>query len=724
MFDFGAFRKGYVEAEKRQEAKRAQNAQLYNDFVRNNPDATVNQRSKFAEDLAGGSEYYRSILPTRDTMQTNVNRRQSELAEVERAKKNRAMLDQMTMMSKGADLLSPYYLSGKAEEGMSFLTEQFGGMITEDMAPYIQNVAKQKAQAEVDKIIGGRIDTWKAAGANRNDIEKLFDGFDESMTTNSRNRVNGVLAGLSTADRKAFQNELNQAAKSGDAEVYQSVIDKTDTMYPNLDAADKTSIINDLQPIMEKAEEDRQKVIDGKKEAIEIMAIEQMAENKMISEDEISKFMQSQYKMQGIDEEVDGERVAEIVKKQQEFRIQTLDDEEEKNLVKIKSENENNRGLTLDKKFDDALDALAETAVSPDASSDENKIAKEQLKANLRKSLDQMAIEYGINLSDPATAAAMATALNTAKSVSGWNGPQIDPQTIKIAIQNVMSSLAIGTSTGALERSAYARTLEELKINSLEELPAGKVVDFREAFKRNRMALYDEMYDSIDPEIANLTQLGSAIETQVSKTRKELDTMFKGDNSMFAQNRTILDIPLEDFTSDPTILDHYRQRTLEYEKIYKLNAELSRLEATETAYLKTLAEGGFLSAATKPQADKVRAGIAQIRELKAELAREGEKLVAQYNQIENRIKTSTETALDTNKDGSNTDALIESAITKIGFNQPNLTPELLDQAIEEAATKIVESTIVTVSDRHNRTKKNEDIKAIADQIRAGLQANQ
>jgi len=721
MFDFGAFRKGFVQAEQRQEAKRAKNAQLYNDFVRNNPDATVDQRSKFAEDLAGGSEYYRSILPTRDTMQTNVNRRQSEIAEAERAKKQRAMLDQMTIMSKGADLLSPYYISGNADEGMTFLTDQFGGMITDQMAPYIQNVAKQKAQAEVDKIIGGRIDTWKAAGANRNDIEKLFDGFDESMTTNSRNRVNGVLADLANKDKASFQNELNQAAKSGDAEVYQSVIDKTDTMYPNLDAADKTSIVADLQPIMNKAEEERQKIIDGKKEAIEILAIEQMKENKMISEKEITEFMQSQYKMEGIQEEVDGDHVKEIVKKQQEFRIQRLDDEEEKNLVKIKSENENNRGLTLDKKFDDALDALAETAVSPDASSDENKIAKEQLKANLRKSLDQMAMEYGINLSDPATAATMATALNTAKSVSDWTGPQIDPQTIKVAIQNVMSSLAIGTSTGALERSAYARTLAELRINSLEELPAGKVEEFREAFKRNRMALYDEMYDSIDPKIANLTKLGNTIETQVGKARETLDTMFKGDNSMFAQNRKILDIPLDSVIGDPTVLDHYRQRTNEFEKIYKLNAELSRLEATETAYLKTLAEGGYLTAATKPQADKVRAGIAQIRELKAELAREGEKLIAQYNQIESRITASEETTLDTNRDGSNTDTLIENAITKIGYSQANLTPELLEQSIIAAATEIVKSTQTTVSDRHNRVKQKEDIKAIAEQIRAGLQ---
>ena len=137
MFDFGSFRKGYVQAEERQEAKRAKNAQLYTDFVRNNPDATLSDREKFANDLAGGSEYYRSILPTSETMKANVTRRQNEVAEAERQRKNRQMLDEITIMTKGADLLSPYYLSGNPDEGMSFLTEQFGGMITDKMAPYI-----------------------------------------------------------------------------------------------------------------------------------------------------------------------------------------------------------------------------------------------------------------------------------------------------------------------------------------------------------------------------------------------------------------------------------------------------------------------------------------------------------------------------------------------------------------------------------------------------------
>lgn len=724
MFDFGAFRKGYVQAEQRQEAKRAQNAQLYSDFVRNNPDANTEQRSKFAEDLAGGSEYYRSILPTRDTMQTNVSRRQAEVAEAERTKKNRAMLDQMTMMSKGADLLSPYYLSGKGDEGMSFLTEQFGGMITEDMAPYIQNVAKQKAQVEVDKIIGGRIDTWKAAGANKNDIEKLFNGFDETMLGTSRNRVKGVLADLANKDKSSFQTELNQAAKSGDAEVYKSVIDKTDTMYPNLDPADKTSIVGTLQPIMNKAEEIRQNEIDGKKELIEELAIQQMSENKMISEKEITEFMQSQYKINQIDEEVDGGSVAEIVKKQQEFRVQVLDDTETKNIRQIKNDNENNRSLTVDKKFDEALDMLAETSVDPKASDDENKQNKALLKANLRKSLDQAAMEYGINLSDPEMAAALATTLNTVRSVSGWTGPQVDPVSLKVAIQTVMSSLSVGTSTGTLERSAFARTLAELRINSLEELPAGKTVEFREGFERNRLALYDEMYDSIDPKIANLTQLGNALTNQVNTARKELDTMFKGDNSMFAQNRTILDIPLEDVIGDTTVLDHYRQRTLEFEKIYKLNTELSRMEQTETAYLKTLAEGGYLSAATKPQADMVRAKIAEIRELKAELASQGDILIGQYNQIEQRIAASKEATIEGNADGSNSGTLVEDAIITIGYNQPSMTQEQLELAINEAAKRIVRSTQVTVSDRQNRVKEKQDIEAMVAQIKQGLQANQ
>ena len=736
MFDFGSFRKGFVQAEQRQEAKRAKNAQLYNDFVRNNPDATVDQRSKFAEDLAGGSEYYRSILPTRQTMQTNVDRRQAEVAEAERARKQRAMLDQMTIMSKGADLLSPYYISGNADEGMTFLTDQFGGMITDQMAPYIQNVAKQKAQAEVDKIINARIDTWQAAGANKNDVEGLFNGFGEDLTDGTRTRVNGILNGLKTKAKTSFENELNQAAKSGDAEVFQSVIDKTDTMYPNLDPDTKAKVIADLKPIMDKAEEDRQDDINSKKIAIKNLAIQQMAENKMISEEEVREFMEAQYKLNKIDEDIDETELKDIVKKQQQFRVQVLDQKEEENLNQIKTNNENMRGVpTLGDEAQDlnkAIEAISKTAAVDGQSEDENKEAEKLLQANLRKALDETASTYGINLSDPAIAAAMANAINQARLVSGWQGVQIDPLSIKAAVNSVMSGLATGSSTQALERASYAKALQEMGITTLEELPNEKAAQFRETFKKQRMAMYDEMFDAIDPEIANLNMLENEVNSAVEKATKDMDTMFTGTNSMFEQNRKILDIELSEMVGDTTVIDHYRQRTQEFERIYKLDQELSKLEKTEQAYLKTLAEGGFFSPSTAEQAARIRAGITKIKEQRARLRTEGQKLIEQYNQIEARIAASKQTALEGNEDGSNNNTLIEDAIIKIGLNQGTMTPELLEIAINKAAEEIVSSNAKEVGNAFFMgtagavtlaQQKQKDIAAVADQIRNGLQGN-
>lgn len=697
MFDFGAFRKGYVQAEERHENKRAKNAQLYNDFVRNNPDATLEQREKYASDLAGGSEYFRSILPTRETMETNVKRRQTELAEAERQKKQRAMLDQMTIMSKGADLLTPYYLSGNADEGMSFLTEQFGGMITDQMAPYIQNVAKNKAQAEVDRILGERITTWELAGANPNDVEGLFSGFDESMTSTARLKANGIVKAKRKDAATQFENTLKNAANAGDEDLYNNIIEKSEQNNPFLTPKDKQSIIANNQSLLTERLAVKTREEDAKISAIMQQAETAMRENKIVSEDEVRKFVESLYTQNKIERPIEEADIAKIVENNQKFRVQMLDAAEEQNIQKMRTENERNRNLSMDEKdqkvINNAFDAASSTVVDAGADEKENKAAKAAYEAALRKAVGEAVTTYGINVNDPSVAATLIDAIDRAKNASGFMGSNVvDPRDVARAVHEVMSSPSAGDNLQGLESVAYQYTLDEFGVNALEEIPAGRRTEFREKFKNNRQGLYTEMFDSVDPSIANLNQLSTTIESEVARIEKELGKIFDGDNSVAAQNQKILDIPVENVIGDPTVLDHWNARISIYNEVYELDQALARLEATERSYLQSVDKGGFASPDTIDQVGKIRKQISKVRELRSSLEGQLDTVSQQYNTIQQRIMASKEQAIENNGDGSQSDTLIQDAAVKIGLSQANSTPEAIEAEIMRVANEIVNST--------------------------------
>lgn len=80
VWGLGAYAKGRADREKENRSLRAENAALYNEYVRLNPDMTADQADAYASQLAGGSEYFRGMLPSKSAMQERVTRRQTELA--------------------------------------------------------------------------------------------------------------------------------------------------------------------------------------------------------------------------------------------------------------------------------------------------------------------------------------------------------------------------------------------------------------------------------------------------------------------------------------------------------------------------------------------------------------------------------------------------------------------------------------------------------------------
>ena len=700
MFDFGAFRRGYVQAEERQEAKRAKNAQLYNDFVRNNPDATLSDREKFANDLAGGSEYYRSILPTRETMKANVTRRQNEVAEAERQRKNRQMLDEINIMTKGADLLSPYYLSGNPDEGMSFLTEQFGGMITDQMAPYIKNVAKKKAQTEIDQIISQRIASWKLAGANEKDKEKLFEGFDPTMTSTHRLNADAITSEMQRIAKGNFAQELERAAETGDEAVFQSVIDKAQTMFPHLSEADRSSVVDVQRGVLGDRVEKKNKANDDLKIRAQQDAMNALLdpENQIASREDVTQFLKSRYAELGIEGDPNEEDVDKVTEAAQAFRVRNLDEEEERNINALKNENENpaNRMLPSSgdagKAVEDAIERIAGAAVGV-GDSDDQKAKKAELQANLRKALNMAHDMYGINLGDPQMVSALATAIDLQRQTFG-NMAQIDPTHIKAAVHTVMSSGSFGgNNLGALERTAYQKALAEYGITSLSELPSDKQGAFRSSFAAQRDKMYTEIFDAIDQSVTNLNDYEDKIKEEYSVILTEMTEMFDTESSLFKQNRKILNLSQEELLSDPTILDHYNNRTEQFQRIYEMDQQLARLEAMQKGYLAPANKGGFMTPETLAQVDRIKIELKKVQERRAILRREGAKLADTYNQIQERLQGSLSDAYDRNVGGKNTDELVDYVSTSIGLSLANMPPEQADLVIRQEAEKIHKSQL-------------------------------
>ncbi len=133
----GKFTDAFVGADEKRKDRRAQNAQLYANWISANPDASVDERKEYYGNLAGNSRGLQSGIPTEETMKRQVKKYKDKQAKIASAnaqaaedralQQSRAKLDDITRVAKSLSPLFGDKANAKAQAEATGLTspEQF-----------------------------------------------------------------------------------------------------------------------------------------------------------------------------------------------------------------------------------------------------------------------------------------------------------------------------------------------------------------------------------------------------------------------------------------------------------------------------------------------------------------------------------------------------------------------------------------------------------------------
>ena len=134
VWGLGAYAKGRADREKENRSIRAENAALYNEYVRLNPDMTADQADAYANQLSGGSEYFRGMLPSKNAMQERVNRRQTELANAARSREIQNRNAQLNELEKAGNIFADIAVgSNNMETARKAFSDMGNGVFSENI---------------------------------------------------------------------------------------------------------------------------------------------------------------------------------------------------------------------------------------------------------------------------------------------------------------------------------------------------------------------------------------------------------------------------------------------------------------------------------------------------------------------------------------------------------------------------------------------------------------
>ena len=148
----GGFTNAFVGADEKRKDRRAQNAQLYAEWIRANPDASVAERKEYYGNLAGNSRGLQSGIPTEETMKRQVKKyrdakAKQDAAAAQAAKRQKAQDARQSLqdiISLGDAMAGMY---GTEEEEIAAFKAQMNsyGLVDEKMFDAVYKRAGDKA---------------------------------------------------------------------------------------------------------------------------------------------------------------------------------------------------------------------------------------------------------------------------------------------------------------------------------------------------------------------------------------------------------------------------------------------------------------------------------------------------------------------------------------------------------------------------------------------------
>jgi len=248
VFNFGAFDAGVKQSNDEFKSRRAENAALYADFIKSNPDASVDERATFSQNLGGNSNFLKNALPSRDLMEKNVARRQQQLSAAATARKQAALQNNIKIAGQLAGVYGNAYISGGEEGALSAVKELAGDVLPEAALPLVQQFGRTKAQEIVNQRMQPKFENWKLAWASPADIQawqtSVSEGAQDLLAPWTQ-QANATVSSLQAAEYRQAAADATSVVNSRDETKVNNFVTPANikALYPHLDAAGVQKVI-------------------------------------------------------------------------------------------------------------------------------------------------------------------------------------------------------------------------------------------------------------------------------------------------------------------------------------------------------------------------------------------------------------------------------------------------------------------------------------------------
>ena len=236
VFNFGAWDQGVDKSKSEFKAKRAENANLYADYIRQNPDSSVEQRAAFSQNLAGNSNFLKNAMPTRDVMMQNVSRRKTQVAAA--ASRKRAELNSNIALAKNlAPVYSAGLLAGGEAQAMSSITELSGGVLPAAALPLVQQFGTAQAKQTFNASMQPKFDMWKTAGARPEDVKQWGTGVSDGAKPFLNEWISQATATMQGMGNSQYASAMDQGvrlANDGDKVALDNFLSNLAKVNPHL----------------------------------------------------------------------------------------------------------------------------------------------------------------------------------------------------------------------------------------------------------------------------------------------------------------------------------------------------------------------------------------------------------------------------------------------------------------------------------------------------------
>ena len=579
VLNLGAFYQGVNENDARERAKRKENAALYNEFIRLNPDASAKQREAYATELGGNSPFLRAAMPTADVMKSNVARRQQQVAAASQAKKYKALQQKISLMNDATTMFGNVYSStGDLEQANKAVTDMFSGYLDGNDMLGISAAGTKKAQQDFDKDFATTYDLWQKQGSQASAVETWNKTYNPTflkkwipVATSELNRLEqqqlikanteaGNIGASSAADPSLKENFVKNF-KTKYPRLSEEQIGEVMLTLDNREAQATKKINNDISMAKQGVKNLLAATLEDDPNYSNNMEVNALQTEAAVT-DKLKTLFNASEVLVGVEPTSDDvKEVMDMVEKSLKAQIK-IDDTKEAAKLKILAEQQevdrfsprfedNNGNLDVKQQNDVENNILTQLFPDVDTKNEENTIAKKMAKDKFLKDFRVASENWDISIKDPAVYGSIMQKMVDLimDDNNGADGTFQDYFFIK-AVNDYYSNTSLNTP----EAVAFRSGLQSLGLDSLEQ--AQQLAEegdteiqlkWEETFKKVREDFRNKAFENFDKKIFNLQNLDEKADEFITEVPDRVETLITKDGvNLIANVEELINAPVSE----------------------------------------------------------------------------------------------------------------------------------------------------------------------------------